>query len=101
MSPVVTCSAEPLYYYGVYYVYILQCRDKSLYTGITNDLRRRLEEHKRGIASAYTRSHGADRIMYKEKIGERGAALRREAELKKWPRARKMELIRRSRGKKV
>lgn len=85
----------------MYYVYILQCGDTSLYTGITNDLRRRLEEHKRGIASAYTRSHGADRIMYKEKIGERGAALRREAEIKKLSRQKKIDLIRRARGKKA
>lgn len=77
----------------MYYVYVLECKDGSLYTGITTDVARRFEEHKRGKASAYTRSHGAKRILYVEKKRNRSSALKREAAIKSWPREKKLSLI--------
>ncbi len=78
-----------------YIVYILRCRDGTLYTGITTDLRRRFTEHKAGTASKYTRARGAMRMVYAERCGTRSAALRREAAIKKFTRTEKLKLIRR------
>jgi len=75
-------------------VYLLRCRDDSLYTGITNDLARRLAAHRAGTASAYTRSRRPLRLAYRETVSDRGAALRREAAIKRLPRDKKLELIR-------
>ena len=75
-----------------YYVYILLCRDESLYTGITTDIDRRLEEHKAGKGGHYTRAHGAVRMLYTEAHKNRSAASKREAEIKKLTRSRKIEL---------
>lgn len=77
----------------MYFVYVLRCRDNSLYTGITNDVPKRLAAHKAGTASKYTRSHGALRFEYIERKRTRGNALRREAEIKKLSRAAKLALI--------
>ena len=56
-------------------VYLLRCRDGSLYTGITNDLTRRLASHQRGTGSAYTRSRRPIALAYQEALPDRGAAL--------------------------
>lgn len=77
----------------MYFVYILECADRSLYTGITTDLERRFEEHKNGIGSNYTKVHKAKKILYKEKCKDRSSASKREAEIKKLPRLKKLELI--------
>jgi putative endonuclease len=76
-------------------VYLLRCGDGSLYTGITNDLARRLAAHRAGKASAYTRSRRPLRLVYREAARDRGAALRREAAIKRLTREAKLELIRR------
>lgn len=76
-----------------YSVYILRCRDGSLYTGITNDLKRRLEEHKNGKGARYTRAKAPERIVYTEDAGSRSAALKREAFIKSLPRAKKEALF--------
>ena len=78
----------------MYYVYILQCTDGSLYTGVTTDLKRRFEEHKRGVGGNYTRSRTVKKIAYSEKALNRGAAQKREAEIKSWPRQKKLRLTR-------
>jgi len=62
-------------------VYMLRCRDKSLYTGITNDVERRLAAHAAGRGGAYTRSRRPVRLVYREGAKDRSAALRREAAL--------------------
>jgi putative endonuclease len=80
----------------VYYVYLLECEDGSLYTGITTDAARRLEEHKKGSASRFTRARKAKRIVYTEEQPDRSRALKREAEIKKWPRERKLALASRT-----
>lgn len=77
----------------MYVVYILECRDKTLYTGITTDIARRLREHKAGLGSHYTRARGARRMLYKEKAPTRSAALKREAAIKKLSRKNKLALI--------
>ena len=76
-----------------WYVYILRCRDSSLYTGIARDPIRRLDTHSRGQGSAYVRSRLPVRLIYTERCRGRGAALRREAELKRWTRAEKLALV--------
>jgi putative endonuclease len=73
-------------------VYLLRCRDGSLYTGMTNDLRRRLESHRRGTASAYTRARRPLALAYQEPQPDRGAALRREAAIRRLSRAEKLAL---------
>jgi putative endonuclease len=76
-----------------YFVYILQCKDDTLYTGITTEVKRRLAEHKAGKGSHYTRAHGAAKIIHSEKQANRSEALKREAEIKKWPREKKLKLV--------
>ncbi len=82
----------------MYFVYILQCADKSLYTGITTDLKRRLDEHKRGEGARYTRAKEAVRVVYSEKVANRSEASKREAQIKKLSREKKLELVRSAAG---
>ena len=77
----------------MYFVYILKCKDGTLYTGITTDLARRLTEHKSGKGSKYARSRRAGKIVYSEKKKNRSSASKREAEIKSWTRARKLQLV--------
>jgi putative endonuclease len=80
-------------------VYLLRCNGGSLYTGITNDLRRRLAAHRAGTASAYTRARRPVRLAYRETQPDRGAALRREAAIKRLPREGKLALVRTRKGR--
>jgi putative endonuclease len=75
--------------------YLLECADGTLYTGISNDLPRRLDQHARGIASKYTRARLPVVLRWSEGQRDRSAALRREAEIKGLPRAGKLALRRR------
>jgi len=72
---------------------MLRCADGSLYTGITNDLARRLAAHRAGTASRYTRSRRPVRLVYRERRRDRSAALKREAAIKRLPRAAKLRII--------
>ena len=74
-------------------VYILRCGDGSLYTGCTNDLPRRLAAHQRGKGAKYTRSRPPVALVYREAAADKSAALRREAAIKRLPRAKKLALI--------
>ena len=76
----------------MFFVYLLLCRDKSIYTGVTTSVERRLAEHKAGTASRYTRARGGLRILYTEKCKNRSAALKREAAIKKLSRTAKLAL---------
>ena len=78
----------------MYFVYLLKCGDKSIYTGITTDLARRLKEHKAGTGARYTRARKIVKVLYTEKFKNRSLASKREAEIKSWPRAKKLALIR-------
>jgi len=75
-----------------YFVYLLLCKDKTIYTGITTDVQRRLSEHKAKTGAKYTRARGADVILYVETYKNRSTASRREAEIKKMRRAQKLKL---------
>jgi putative endonuclease len=75
--------------------YLLECADGTLYTGISNDLPRRLGQHARGLASKYTRSRLPVRLRWSERQGDRSTALRREAAVKRLTRAEKLALARR------
>ncbi len=74
-------------------VYIVVCRDRSLYTGITNDLHKRLAAHQHGSASRYTRSRRPVRLVYQEGCRNRSVALRREAAIKRLSRQAKLLLV--------
>jgi putative endonuclease len=77
----------------VYFVYLLLCGDGSLYTGITNDLKRRFIAHQKGQGGHYTRTRRVVRFVYTEEHKDRSSALKREAEIKGWRKERKLALI--------
>ena len=74
-------------------VYLLRCRDGSLYTGITNDPPKRLKAHNAGRASKYTRSRLPVKLAYSEPQRSKSAALKREAAIKRLRRAEKDQLL--------
>lgn len=73
-------------------VYILECRDKTLYTGITNDLESRLAKHANGTGAKYARGRGPHTLVYSERYRAKGRALKREAEIKSLGREGKLKL---------
>jgi len=79
----------------VYFVYILKCADETLYTGISTELERRIEEHNDSDKGAkYTRVRRPVRLVYSEEHPDRSAASKREYEIKKkMSRAEKLKLI--------
>lgn len=76
-----------------WYVYILRCGDGTLYTGITDDIPRRLAAHRAGKGAKYTRGRGPLELVYQERVPDKSAALRREIEIKRLRRAEKERLI--------
>ena len=76
----------------IWYLYILRCRDGSLYTGITNDVSKRLEAHRTGKGAKYTRGRGPLELVYREECGDHSAALHRELEVKAMTREEKLKL---------
>ena len=74
------------------HVYIVRCADDTLYTGWAMDLARRVEAHNAGRGARYTRIHGPVALVYAEEVPTRGAALRRERVIKRYPRVRKLAL---------
>ena len=76
-------------------IYILKCVDDSLYCGITNNIEKRLKQHKGEIigGAKYTRSHWPCKLVYKEKSASRSQALKREAIIKKMSKVEKQTLI--------
>ena len=77
----------------MWYLYILRCKDGSLYTGITTDVDKRLEAHRAGKGAKYTRGRGPLELVYKEECGDHSDALKRELEIKRLPREEKLKLI--------
>ena len=77
----------------VWYLYILQCEDASLYTGITINIQRRLAQHQAGQGSKYVRSKGRMKLVRVEPHQTKASALRRELEIKSWSRDKKLALI--------
>lgn len=76
-----------------WFLYILRCRDGSLYTGITTDVHARLEAHRAGKGAKYTRGRAPLELVYSENCGDHSAALKRELAVKSLSRTEKMELI--------
>ena len=76
-----------------YYIYIIECMDKTLYTGITNDYIKRFEKHKNGTGAKYTKSHMPKRIVLLYETNTKGNALRLEYRIKQLNRKDKLMLI--------
>ena len=76
-----------------YYVYILTNKSNTLYTGITDDLYRRLYEHKNKLTPGFTKKYNIDKLIYYEVFDDPESAIQREKEIKGWTRKKKMELI--------
>ncbi|WP_242344464.1 GIY-YIG nuclease family protein [Anaeromyxobacter terrae] len=76
-----------------WHVYVLRCGDGSLYTGATNDVERRVARHAAGEGARYTRARLPVVLVYSERAGDRSAALRREAALKRLTRTEKLALV--------
>lgn len=75
------------------FTYIVRCADGTLYTGWTNDMKHRLEEHNSGRGAKYTRSRTPVELVYLESSATRSEAMRREAQIKRLTRREKLELI--------
>ena len=78
---------------STWYLYILRCKDNTLYTGITTDVEKRLEAHRGGKGAKYTRGRGPLELVYRETCGSHSQALKREVEIKKLSRLEKQNLI--------
>ena len=77
-----------------YYVYILASkRNGTLYIGVTNDLRRRIYEHKQKMVDGFTKKYNIDKLVYYEQTNSAYDAIQREKQLKKWNRDWKIKLI--------
>ncbi|MDD4955124.1 MAG: GIY-YIG nuclease family protein [Candidatus Omnitrophica bacterium] len=74
-------------------VYIIKCQNGDLYTGITDNLQRRFEEHISGKGGHFTRSFKAEEILFSEEHQDKSSALRREVQIKGWTRKKKLALI--------
>lgn len=76
-----------------WHVYIIQCKDDTLYTGITNNLKLRIKNHNCGKGCRYTRSRYPVKLVHSEKLATKSKALRRESYIKKLTRSQKLKLI--------
>ena len=83
-----------------WYIYLVRCRDGSLYTGITTDVDRRVLEHgaNRGTGAKYLRGRGPLKLVFKKQIGKKGRALKNEHKVKNLPRHKKEALIKTGAG---
>lgn len=75
-----------------WYVYIIQCRDNTLYTGITNNLKRRIQDHNSGNGCRYTRYRRPVKLIHSEEFPTKVEALKREAYIKRLTRQTKLAL---------
>jgi putative endonuclease len=79
---------------GEYFVYILASRrNGTLYVGVTNDLAKRVWEHKNDVAASFTQRYGVHRLVWFESTPDVSSAIQREKQIKKWRRAWKLEMI--------
>jgi putative endonuclease len=76
-----------------YYVYLARCKDKTIYTGYTIDLKDRESKHNKGEGAKYTKHRGPIKIVYSEEFDTISEAMKREAQIKSWSRADKEKLI--------
>jgi len=78
---------------ATYYIYIMTNRTRRLYIGVTNDLHRRVYEHKHRLVHGFTSKYFLERLVYFEETDDVGAAIAREKELKGWRRSKKIALM--------
>ncbi|MGM3308217.1 GIY-YIG nuclease family protein [Anabaena sp. WFMT] len=76
-----------------YYVYIMSNKSKTLYTGVTNDLQRRIYEHKQKLLPGFTQKYNITKLVYYEETSDIKVAIEREKQIKGWLRAKKILLI--------
>jgi putative endonuclease len=76
-----------------YYVYIMASQSGVLYTGVTNDLNRRVGEHKEGQISGFTKNYKVSQLVYYETMDNVNAAIAREKQIKRWRREKKVKLV--------
>ena len=74
----------------MYYLYVLLCSDNTLYTGITNDIKKRMKTHQDGKGSKYVRSRSPFKLIYSEPHDDKSSACKRESEIKTWTRKEKI-----------
>ena len=80
-----------------YFVYIVECSDKTLYTGIATDVKRRIDEHNSSDKGAkYTKARRPVKLLYSEKLNNRSDATKREYAIKKLSREKKLQLIKKN-----
>ena len=77
----------------MFYVYVVECSDKTYYTGYTNDIDKRLDRHNKGLASKYTRSRRPVRLVWKKRAKNQSYAMKTEIKVKKLKRIDKEKLI--------
>ena len=87
------CLIEPPECMKTYYVYIMANKRRTLYTGVTNNLERRVYEHKQHMIPGFTRKYNIDHLVYFETWGDIRGAIGREKQIKGWLRTRKVALI--------
>lgn len=78
---------------SMYFVYLLRCKDGSLYCGSTNNLKKREIRHNTGLGSRYVRSRGGGSMVYSERFKDLAHALRREMEIKRYSKQKKEQLV--------
>ncbi|WLD93447.1 GIY-YIG nuclease family protein [Alkalihalobacillus sp. AL-G] len=81
-----------------HFVYILECNDGSLYTGYTNNLKKRIETHQQGKGAKYTRGRTPVELVYVEHFHTKTEAMRAEYQIKQLPRSEKLEVIKEKEG---
>jgi len=76
-----------------WHIYIIKCKDETLYTGITNDLERRIKAHNSGNGCRFTKYRAPVELVHTEKVRSKSLALKREVAIKRLPRSKKLALI--------
>jgi len=76
-----------------YYVYIMANQSRTLYIGLTNNIRRRGSEHKNGLVEGFTHRYNINTLVYVESFGDINSAIAREKQIKRWSREKKLHLI--------
>jgi len=77
----------------LWHIYIIECKDALLYTGITNNLDRRIKAHNSGNGCKFTKYRAPVKLVYAEKVRTKSQALKREVQIKRLPRKKKLELV--------
>ena len=76
-----------------FYIYIIASRTGTLYVGMTNDIKKRIYQHKNHLVGGFTEKYNIDRLIYVETISDFDSVIKREKQIKKWRREKKVALI--------